>query len=504
MSTAALPNEEEILQASRSGADRLMIGTLVFLFLVSLVIAGFTETWTVVLAVGAPALVVPFVIYRLWPGSLVSRIAVACAFMIFSALHIQQTRGMIEFHFGVFVLLAFLLYYRDWRPIVAAAALIAVHHLSFNYMQAADLGVYVLMSGPSLPIILLHAIYVVVEAAVLIIMAMRLRNEAIESTQVAMLAERIGGGDLTSNMDPDTLRGRPLLAKVADMQKQLAATLSGVGIQSERVSRAVQGLTTNTQQVHESMARQSEATHSIAATIEELNVSIHQLSESAMEAKSLAERSGEASNSGAQVVKSAIEEIHGIAASIGTMASHMEQLGTQFDSVANVVGLIKDIAEQTNLLALNAAIEAARAGEQGRGFAVVADEVRKLAERTRQATEEISRTIQEIRTSKDSALGGITEAVDRANSGVDLASRAGTAIDAIRSEAQRVREVVLTISHALSEQTSAVNEIARSMEQVSLMAESSSQATNAAMRETENLNEVAKALTSSVIRFRLA
>jgi methyl-accepting chemotaxis protein len=496
-------SEEQILQPGRASADKVMIGTLVFLLLVSLVIAGFTNTWSVALSVGLPALLVPFAIYRMSPGSLASRIAVACAFMIFSALHIQETRGMIEFHFGIFALLAFLLYYRDWRPIVAAAAVIAVHHLAFNYMQAADLGVYVLIGGPNLPIILLHAAYVVVESAVLIYMAIRLRNEAVESAQVASLAERIGQGDLTQRLDPATLKKLPLLAKVAEMQKQLAATLGSVSAQASEVTQTVQGVAKSAREMDVSMERQSEATSAIAATIEELTVSINHLSETATEAQRLAERSGEASVSGAGVVKSAVSEIKSIASSIGTLAGNMENLGAQFDSVANVVGLIKDIANQTNLLALNAAIEAARAGEQGRGFAVVADEVRKLAERTRQATEEISKTMQEMQISKDSALDGISEAVQKASHGVELASGAGDSIDSISSEAHGVQTMVIGISNALREQSSAANDIAGNIEKITQMNQSSSHAASTTMQDSEALNRIAQSLASSVVRFRL-
>lgn len=191
------------------------------------------------LLVGLPAVVVPYAIYRMAPGSLASRIAVACAFMVFSALLIQQTRGMIESHFGIFVLLAFLLYYRDWRPIVVAAAVIAVHHLAFNYMQAAGLGVYVLFNGPNLPIILLHAAYVVVQTAVLVYMATKLRNEAVESALVAGLAERIGQDDLSRSLDDQALAGRPLLAKVVEMQGQLSSILGGVSSLTKQVSHTV-------------------------------------------------------------------------------------------------------------------------------------------------------------------------------------------------------------------------------------------------------------------------
>jgi methyl-accepting chemotaxis protein len=503
MSQSAL-NDEQVLHAGRVIADRLMLVVLVIHLVAVLAVAAFTGTWGIALAVGVPALAIPYVLYRMSPGSLPSRLAMASAFMIFCALAIQQTRGMIEAHFGIFVLLAFLLYYRDWRPIVVAAGVIAVHHLAFNYMQAAGLGVYVLIDGPNLAIILLHAAYVVIESAILIYMAHGLRTQALESAHVALLAEHIGAGDLSQRVSAEQTKAMPLLAKMADMQNHLADTLGNVNSSSNAVSKMAGELTANARQVDESMERQSEATSSIAATIEELTVSINHLSETATEARQMAERSGEASGSGAEVVKAAIAEIENIAAAIGTLAGNMNNLGTQFDSVANVVGLIKDIADQTNLLALNAAIEAARAGEQGRGFAVVADEVRKLAERTTRATEDISRTMQEMQSSKDSALKGIADTVEKASHGVQLASNAGTSIDTIRREVGGVHEAVVGIAHALKEQSSAASEIARSIERISQMAHSSSSAASSTKHEATELTHISETLSKSVSRFRVA
>jgi len=496
-------NDEQLLHSLRAGADRLMLISAAFLLLASLGIGALTNTWNIGLMVGLPALLVPMGIYRLSPGSLASRIAFACAFMIFAALLIQQTHGVVEAHFSIFVLLAFLLYYRDWRPIVAASAVIAVHHLGFNFMQAAGMGVYVLVEGANLPLILVHAAFVVAEAGMLIYMAHQLRIQASESMQVAMLAERIGQGDLTQAPDAQTLNNRPLLAKVAEMQKQLVDTLGGVSANSSAVSHTAQTLATSSKDVDKSMDQLSESTSDMAATIEQLTVSISHISDSATEAHQLAEQSGQSSRSGSTVVKSTIDEIGNIASSIGTLSDNMENLGTQFDNVSKVVVLINDIANQTNLLALNAAIEAARAGEQGRGFAVVADEVRKLAERTRQATEDIISTMQGMQTSKDSALSSIKTTVQMASSGVSMASEAGAAIDSISTDVQRVQEVVMAISDALREQSAAATDIARNIEQISQMAESTSHTANNATKETDELSRIADALTSSIVQFKL-
>jgi methyl-accepting chemotaxis protein len=215
-------HEDQILQPQRAAADKVMLSMMVFLLLVCFATAYFTSTWTLAAVVGLPALLVPWAIYQSAPGSLASRLAIACALMVFSALNIQQSQGMIESHFGIFTLLAFLLYYRDWRTIVAAAGLIAVHHVSFGLLQAQELaGITVIEGQIHIGTIILHASYVVFEAAVLIFMATILRREAVESALVAELSSQISEGDFSVRGKPVSASESPLLFKVSQMQQSL-------------------------------------------------------------------------------------------------------------------------------------------------------------------------------------------------------------------------------------------------------------------------------------------
>ena len=222
-------NAERVLQPQRAAADRIMLSMMVFLLLVCLGIGWQTQTTALALWVGLPALLVPLMLYRLAPGSLVVRLAIACALMVFSALSIQQTQGMIESHFGIFTLLAFLLFYRDWRPIVAAAGLIAVHHVGFGYLQALNAGGIALVAGEvHLGVVAVHAGYVVFEAAVLIFMATILKREALESAFVAQLAAQIGDGNFSSQAQRADIAQFPLLLKMTQMQQSLQSTLQDV------------------------------------------------------------------------------------------------------------------------------------------------------------------------------------------------------------------------------------------------------------------------------------
>ncbi len=222
-------NAERILQPQRAAADRIMLGMMVFLTLICLGVGFFTQTLSLALAVAVPAWLVPMAIYRAAPGSLASRLAIACALMIYSALTIQLTQGMTETHFGIFTLLAFLLYYRDWRPIVAAAGLIAVHHVAFGALQYLGTGgVFVLDGEVHVGVIVLHAAYVVFEAGVLIFMAGILQREAVESALVAELAGQISEGDFSSRGAELSQARFPLLHKVSRMQQSLQATLQDI------------------------------------------------------------------------------------------------------------------------------------------------------------------------------------------------------------------------------------------------------------------------------------
>jgi len=139
--------------------------------------------------IGLPSALLPTLLYFKLGGSLVSRLVNATSFMVFCALHIHQAHGMIEIHFGIFVLLAFLLFYRDWKPIVTAAAVIAAHHLSFNFMQAGGVGVYLFESNTGIGLVLIHAAYVIFETAILVYMSVLFNKEVLQSVELKEIGQ---------------------------------------------------------------------------------------------------------------------------------------------------------------------------------------------------------------------------------------------------------------------------------------------------------------------------
>ena len=271
---------------------------------------------------------------------------------------------------------------------------------------------------------------------------------------------------------------------------------------SQRIMDTSRGLAAASTQTCAASERQSHSSSSIAAAVEELSVSIDQMTDRAQTAATASVESGILSHQGVEVVGHTGQEMRQIADSVRASSQAIEALGSNAEQISRIVNVIKEIADQTNLLALNAAIEAARAGEQGRGFAVVADEVRKLAERTGKSTQEIAGMINEMHTSMRHAVNTMEDGVRRVEMGVELAGKAGQTIEQVAASARTASDSVADITHALREQNAAGQEIARSVENVAQMAEQSHAAASETSRHASALANLAENLDKTVSRFR--
>jgi len=249
--------------------------------------------------------------------------------------------------------------------------------------------------------------------------------------------------------------------------------------------------------------QQAESAAGMAASVEQLSVSIDQMNTHANESRELAERSGVASSDGRQVTDHAAREMAAIAEGARQSSAIVVELGGLSNEITGIVNVIRDIADQTNLLALNAAIEAARAGEQGRGFAVVADEVRKLAERTSSSTRQIGDMIQRIQSGTQRAVEAMEAGVTRANQGEELARRAGEAIGQIEQRTAEVVRSVGEIQTALSEQSSAARDVAVRVEKIAQMTETNSSASDQTSQNAAQVSSLAANLNRLVEGFRV-
>ena len=324
-----------------------------------------------------------------------------------------------------------------------------------------------------------------------------------EPDEAKAAVSRIARGDLTQDVALKQGDSDSLLADMKQMQKALRGMIGALKANADGVASAAHQLSSASEQLAIGTSRQSESASGMAAAVEQMTVSINHVSDSANEARQVTEENGAQSNDGKRVIEETVTEMQEISRTVAHASETIHAVGQNSQKISSIVQVIKDVADQTNLLALNAAIEAARAGEQGRGFAVVADEVRKLAERTAQATTEIGDMIGAVQSSAQAAVGTMQQAVARVESGVTMAHRAGEAMGGIRDGADRVVAAVNEISSALKEQSAASNEIASSVEKIAQMSEENSAATHEAADTARQLAALAVETRNAVSQFRV-
>ncbi len=284
--------------------------------------------------------------------------------------------------------------------------------------------------------------------------------------------------------------------KVHDTLEQIASTAENVATASEEISSSAAKQSS-------SVGVQRDQTSQVASAMHEMSSTVAQVSDNSNTAADAARQASETARRGGSVVDDTLNKMRGIAESVGSSAKKVEELGKSSDQIGVIAGVIDDIADQTNLLALNAAIEAARAGEQGRGFAVVADEVRKLAERTTTATKEIAQMIKSIQAGTKAAVIAMEHGTKEVQEGVASTAQAGDSLKEIILMADRVGEMITQIATAATEQSNASTEINHNLEQISgLVGESASGAENAA-KSCQALSSLALDLQNLVGKFKL-
>ncbi len=322
---------------------------------------------------------------------------------------------------------------------------------------------------------------------------------------LALTAERIrDSGDLTLRAPATSENeiGRSIQA-FNSLMESLQNIVRKVRADSSQIHGYGNALAQAAHETAQASEHQSEASSSMAAAMEQLSVSIDAMSEHAQTARRASLDSGERAKDGMNVATIAGQEIERIAETVQRASQTIQVLGGKTEEITRIVSVIREIADQTNLLALNAAIEAARAGEQGRGFAVVADEVRKLAERTAKSTGEISLMVGAIQQGTKEAVQGMDDGVQRVDAGVKCAADVGVSVEQIANMAQEAASAVNDITLSLAEQSLAGREVAKNVEQVAQMTERLHATALESSSQARRLADLAESLDASVQRFHV-
>jgi methyl-accepting chemotaxis protein len=319
-----------------------------------------------------------------------------------------------------------------------------------------------------------------------------------------MILRSLAEGDLTQTMKGDYQGDFDKLKKNINLLvASLTELLGQVKESVETTSETSRQLSENAETIAAGAQEQSSQSEDVASAVEEMSRTITENAMSAQKTAGMAKDNMDIANDGGAVVSQTLSKMRDIAQVVNTSAENIQKLGNSSKEISEIVSVIEDIASQTNLLALNAAIEAARAGEQGRGFAVVADEVRKLAERTTGATQEISNMISGIQSETLSAVDAMNIGNEEVSSGIDLADKAGNALSQIVESSENVLNMINQIAAANEQQSATAEEISKNVIAISDVSSDTARRVEDVARSSESLSKLTFNLEKVVSQFKI-
>ncbi len=324
------------------------------------------------------------------------------------------------------------------------------------------------------------------------------------STVEAMNEIAEGGGDLTRRLDESGNNEITRLGKAFNQfAEKIRNTVSKVSSSTSQLAAAAVEMSTITEQTTLGTEKQQSETVLVVTAMNEMTATVQEVARHANEAADAANSADQASTDGKEVVIKTMQAIEALSEEVHSAANVIGQLEKDSENIGSVLDVIRGIAEQTNLLALNAAIEAARAGEQGRGFAVVADEVRNLASKTQHSTQEIQQMIEKLQHGAQSAVKVMDESRDRANNSVEQADKANSSLQIIADSVSKIKDMNTHIAHAAEQQSTVAEEINRNIVNINDIVDDTAKGATQTSQASEELSRLAVDLQQLVNQFKV-
>lgn len=454
---------------------------------------------------------ISIIAYKLMAGTLACRMIMATTLTAMMAITVQQANGLGEGHFLFFLNFTIMIRYRDIVPLITLILTTVLHHFTLTYCQSigVDMGglpIIIFSWGGDTELGLLapliyHVVIALIGAAIATFYIYEGNTLFLANNKVVSMIEAGSKGNLSVRIDNEN--DISMVKNINDFYDTLTQFMRNVESAAERLSSRSKYVAESSASRELQAQEQQEEVTMIATSVNEMSVATQEIAKHAEQTAASITSTADASDNGSKLAQTFKASIEGLAQKVELATSTISDLEKSSNQIHTIVATISGISEQTNLLALNAAIEAARAGEQGRGFAVVADEVRVLSQRTHNSTEEISKMISAFQTSTKTAVSTMTDCYELTNSSVTGTTEAARTFDDIAMEIRAISDMATQIATAAEQQTVVTEQIDKNTVRIKEVSNSFVEGSKSSAEGAAGLSALSKELKTLLAQFEV-